>query len=258
MIKSKIEELFKFLTLILPISIGATFIYEVSFFWGIGIYQTPLGLADLFRGWVNWLGSLIYFLVVFITFILLLPWSIFARVLVSKDNLKKSEAITTRKIGIIEQLIYLILIIIFPMLYGAKMLPLAFFAIFGVLINITLIETRGYSKEKQRATMIFRVFFYFILVFYSYHGINDGNLALDKSFKSSSKLTFNSEEFKVVRLFDQWALVKGSDDQFSWIYHQSDRKIDAIPFIPERKFIGLIPYCALYENVKFCKMLNFD
>lgn len=246
--------LFDYIKLVVPFSISLTLFYETSFFLGadISLKNAPIGVSDLFRGWTIWLTTVIFSLIGFFSG----QFSAQRRSFKSSfENSIFANPEAKKTFWMCEKILYGFLTLSF-LLFGEKLLfttILIPFTLSSIRIASSKLTNEKYLINQKNLgyllTLILIIFYTCNQAFWS------GRFATEGEFTSSSKLTFQQEEFKVVRIFDQWTLVKTSENKFSWIYHQSDRKIDIVS--EPSKFIGLIPYCSKYTSIKICQELSF-
>ncbi len=231
-----IETLIKFA---IPTLILTSIAYELMYFQalGISISDTPIGISDLFRSWMSW-----YATVIAVLFGFFIPESIFKRVenyktedqLINEtSNPKQTRAIRANANKVLKWA-WLSLSII-PILFGESFILFAYSGVFLFSVSFVRWLDVGKTKQDQLNTLIYTFIFLF-LSFFAFRGFTDGAMIAKK--KASVFVDYKGQNLNVVRVFDQWTLATCNNEDYVWIYHQSDRSLTT--HAERKKFDGLI------------------
>lgn len=92
--------------------------------------------------------------------------------------------------------------------------------------------------------------FWLVILFCGMNAFNIGKSLYDAASEPIYVTNMSDKkDVELVRVFDQWSLVRLDKREFAWVFHQSDR---VIKFTPERRqFIGA--YCYFWQEYSSTK-----
>lgn len=255
----------KHLRFVLPLSVAISLLYEVAYFWGLGISiaETPLSAIDFVRGWMEW-GT--YSL----SFILGVASAAFVGKAIKRTSEERSskyqnlEVLETKGIRYVDNeklsefadnalrsLCFVTLAIVF--LFGEWFLNIALIGFVYIAIRIYAWFYQENSEEiKKEQTLMLILFVSIVYIFIV--GFTNGAYALNSKHEkiTMSVKVQDNEDVKLLRFFDSWVLSKNKNNSFSWINNQSQIRVD---FLAKRaQFIGLL--CLYKRDYQFAR--NWD
>jgi hypothetical protein len=247
----------------LPVIVLISVSYEFFFFLGMGssLSQSPLVTADFLRGWIEWSPSFIIFVIGYFA----------TRALSLQTNRIKDDTLThatenneitkpyrlkqiKKRLSLSDVCFVVSGLLFFHFLLngertnnllGSCLLMLACGA-------IDLLFRSSIAQENQLILASGILILGFVLFFAGY-GFHRGSSVIDKrNFDiyntSTLQMKLDDQTVNVVRIFDQWALVKRTAGNFAWINHQSGKLIE---FESHRvRFKGILCYFFDYRCYK--------
>jgi hypothetical protein len=251
----KTETYFKLLAVVAML---CSALYEFMYFQGFGlsIRDVPINTADLVKGWAEWgtygggilLGIFINELVI----ARVEGWKTEDEIVSSSSNPQRLKNFRASPYKLVYWL-GLLLLVAFLFIGEAAAIPtmLGFIVVSTIFIK-WLIEGSLYESifyEKRIPIFIVANIGFAVL------GFSNGSNAMNSSFSldAPTMTVENGEAVKVIRIFDQWTLVRTEGKQFGWVNNQSNK---VIKFNTDRyQFIGLA--CYLKKNYDFAKFMGF-
>lgn len=237
------EKVSLLLKLIIPTLVIASLTYELNYFWGMGlaINATPLAVNDLLRSWIEWgsiflLASLGYLL--FETFLKRAEnWQSEDQIINSANNPELTKKIRKYFWQVIKIFAYLTLLIF--LLFGENYLISAMFGFFALGHTTILWVTEKSPIDHNRPLIRLLTLSIFFIIYFSIKGFSDGKDVLDNKSTIDSQIVINNKNYEVIRIFNDWSLLRINSNELRWVHHQSDRTIAAK--IGRNRFIGIAP-----------------
>ncbi len=249
----KKTEILEFSALVVTYSVVVSIVYDFFFFIGLGINlsMTPIGPVDFLRGWMEWTSKgMFYFIGLMIHFIVrrIESWKTEEELIKSTSNpeqMKKIREMPLKLIFWIAAALFSVYLIFGEVVYSVAILGIIVagsFFISWFLSGTTFSETVLHPKWSS---------LWSVLIFCGVFGFHQG---AEVMYQSPESLPLNTSStstdgLPVIRLFDQWSLVRLNEKELGWYFHQSDR---LIKFTPERRqFIGA--YCFYWQQTENSK-----
>jgi hypothetical protein len=227
-------------------------VYEFFFFLGLGtdLSHTPLNPVDFLRGWMEWANTGQYIFFVFLTHLLirkLESWKTEEEIVASSSSPELTRKIRNsphRYIIWLGGILLMKFLIVGEIHYQS--------GIIGIIITSIIIFDWIVDGSPQSSN-IFNAklpLFWFALIFCGLNAFKIGTSVYDARTEPLYVTKISSGKYvEVVRVFDQWSLVRLDKREFAWVFHQSDREIK---FSPERhQFIGA--YCYFWQEYSSTK-----
>ena len=247
------EKIITVTKLAVPAVVILSIAYEWSYFYGLGISlsQTPLSSSDFLKGWIRWYPIAFGFLTGLFLIKVLIPrlehWKTEEEIIQSSKN---PEA--TRRDRLLPWRIaqfFSLFLLLFPILFGEAYATLGSMGL-GYLwarFMVWLFRKAPWESFDLDALLYGGLAIVSILLIGFQSGASTLNTKLIGS-SPSYKISSESSATPIVRSFDQWTLVRVSENEFSWIQHDSNAIIN---FKSERQpFRGLA--CS-YFNTYPCR-----
>lgn len=241
------NNLTKFLSFTLPTVALVSLSYEMSYLWGLGITisGSPISNNDILRGWQQW------YIFIAPIFLLTLKPALSIRIFhaFKKNiiNLKPEEKVLiSSKIHGLMRILGYVLIGLF-LFYGefVGLYLILGMLIFGSDFLFNLKQHRLISRESLRAGM-------FILLITSIFGFYGFGMGLLDSYKSyfTDGMTIEDKDNSVksvIRIYENWTLVRESVESYAWLSNQSDKKI----IVPTDRyyFLGALCFSKQFFNI---------
>jgi hypothetical protein len=239
----------------IPVVVLISVTYEFFFFKGMGssLSQSPLGTSDFLRGWIDWSPLLIPFII----------GHIFTRAYFLQADRERNAVITyqiedakvakprwlkcVQKWFTLSDLFFVsgALLLCHFLLYGEQVTFLL--GTSALLFSLGVFERLHQSSITQRSRLVLAtgISIFGVVAFFAASGFYRGSSVLDLDIFESDKppefsMKLDEQTVTVVRVFDQWALVKKAAGTYAWIHHQSGKLIE---FEPHRyRFQGVVCY----------------
>ena len=250
----KIQNYFK---VFIPISIAASICYEIAFFmgFGVGIKDAPIGTADFLRGWLQWSAyGWGLFAGYFISNILIRRiegWKTEEQIIASAKDPEKLRRFRNSPYKFI-RLGAIFLGMQFLFVGEVSFLPLYLLSIW---LAIDLVKWLFIGSPYENYLINQRSMFLIVcLVGFLVLGFERGSITMRMKYSDiEPSLELQAgENVKVIRILDQWSLVKTKDEEFGWVNHQSGK---LIKFKANRyQFVGLL--CYAKKNFEFASKWN--
>ncbi len=250
----KKSEVLEVSALIVAYSVVVSIMYDFFFFIGLGVDLsfTPLGPVDFLRGWMEWTSKGVFFFIgLFIHFVVrrIESWKTEDEIVNATSNPQQARALRDSSAKLIywsAAFMFAIFLLLGEMVYTLAILAVVLagaFIVFWFLRGTSFAETLLHPKWSSLWT---------VLIFCAVFGYLQGAEVMNVSKKYQMTTSVPSmPDVEVVRLFDQWSLVRISEKELGWYFHQSDR---LIKFAPERRqFIGA--YCFYWQQMENSKPL---
>lgn len=226
-------------------------VYEFFFFLGLGtdLSHTPLSPIDFLRGWMEWTNSCRYFFLGVLTDFLIRKF----KSRKSKDEKVASPISSEKTKEIPDSLVILIGLgggtLLLLLIYGELYYSISMFGLMLILVGGIVWIALGSPLRSSLLSPQWSMF-WVVIVFCGMNAFNIGKSVYDASSEPLYVTNIsNDKDVEVVRVFDQWSLVRLDKRQFAWVFHQSDR---VIKFTPERRqFIGA--YCYFWQEYSSTK-----
>lgn len=239
------------LELAVPYVVISSVGYEFFYFKGLGyqLNSTPLGVADFFRGWIFWLAVV---LPAFVGFFVSNSSSKPLHILPSNLQQPTKNSSCAYKVFYYFSLYspYLfsgvgVTVFIWFLFLGEQ---ISFALQLGILLVFLGILEKMHQWSMTRVqTVGITLFALFLCVCVS--GFEKGSIVLDDEFRATKQgligLTkLDEQEVDVIRIYDQWSLVRIYPKQYAWINHQSGRSIKFN--VSRKRFQGI--FCISNED----------
>ncbi len=247
-----------YMKLLASMAILCSALYEFMYFQGFGlsIRDVPINTTDLVKGWAEWgaYGGGILF-GIFVNELLLSRiegWKTEGEIISSSSNPQQTKKIRESPY----KLIFwtgILLFVGFLVIGEAAAVPtmLGFIVVIATFLKWLLIGSPYESFLYEQRISIFIV----ANIGFAVLGFSNGVNAMNSDFSQEAPTmkVDNDETVKVIRIFDQWTLVKTESKEFGWVNNQSNK---VIKFNTDRyQFIGLA--CYLKKNYEFAKFIGF-
>ncbi len=240
------------------LSVAISLLYEVAYFWGMGISiaATPLSAIDYVRGWMEWGTYCISF------FMGIASFALMSKVIhkASNEKVENRNELNVAQKGddyedvsefadkALKYFSYCTLIIVF--LFGEWFLNISLIGFVYIAIKV-FVWVSGDSSEVDRKnqTMLLAIFVGLIYIFIM--GFTNGGRALNSSYQEMGAIIKiqENEKIKLVRYFDSWMLSKNESNKFAWINNQSQARVE---FVANRsQLIGLL--CLYKRDYQFAR-----
>lgn len=236
-------------SLAIPFAVASSLIYEVCYFWGlgIGIARAPLSPSDYLTGWTEWSSvGLYFFLGMFVNVIVfgrIENWKSEEELIANSKNPEKLRKLRNgpAKAFIVFAFALGLIFIVVGEVNLVAFLPFIFLSLLAIVIWLA----KGSAFEDQLRTSRIQVLIG-TLIICGINGFSHGTNVLAHANKSQFATIIEGQNKQVIRIFDQWTLVRLNDERFSWVSNQSELKID---FKPDRnRFVGIYCYYQWHWN----------
>ena len=218
----------------LPVVFVISAAYEYFYFKALGIdlSKTPLGTSDFLRGWIVWMPVLIPLIagrLLSQAFVFLANGS---SPEVKTPQLQRSPAAIKLVKTAFWSLIALGASIAFSYIVIGEYIQLLLqncIATFAVAIWIKL-PTKGTSNQHQESIKFLLIPIAFV-AYFSLNGFAEGSVVLDDEFDISNlhsrqKIKIEGSAYDVIRVFEQWTLVRIRPKHYVWLNNQSSQTIE--------------------------------
>jgi low affinity Fe/Cu permease len=247
------EKLKNALELAAPYVVTSSIGYEFFYFKGLGyqLSSTPLGVADFFRGWLFWLAVV---LPAFVGFFVSSTSSKPLHILPSNLQQPTENSTCTYKFIYYFSLYspYLfsgtgITVFIWFLFLGEQVAFALQMAILLVFLGILEKMHQWSMTRVQTVATALTALFLCVCVF----GFERGAAVLDDEFRATRQsfvgvTKLDEQEVDVIRIYDQWSLVRLYPKQYAWINHQSGHSIKFS--VSRKRFQGI--FCI--KNDDWC------
>jgi protein-S-isoprenylcysteine O-methyltransferase Ste14 len=230
-------------------------VYEFMYFQGVGISisQAPLSVIDFIRGWAEW--AMFAFGILFGVFVNELlfgrveKWRSENEIISSSENPSKLTFFRELPFTLIKHFSY-ILAFAFLLIGEAVIVATSMgIIVLAIIFFKWLMEGSPYEEKFLNKSTILLVV---LIVGVSINGFHKGVMALNYPYKNiEAEMKIDDGVVKVIRIFDQWALVKTKEESFGWVNNQSNKLIKI--HTDRYQFIGLL--CYAKKNYEFAKDL---
>lgn len=231
-------------------------VYEFMYFQGVGISisQAPLSLVDFIKGWAEWgtfaFGILFGVFVNELFFGRVEKWRSESEIISASNNPNKMKFIRELPYVLIKYLSY-ILFGAFLLLGEASVIATSLgIIVIAILFFKWILESSPYEDKFLNKSGVFLVV---LIVGLCINGFHKGMMASNYSYKNieAEMRVENDVVVKVLRIFDQWTLVKTKEETFGWVNNQSNKLIKF--HVDRYQFVGLL--CYAKKNYEFAKNL---
>lgn len=238
------EKISLLLKLTIPTLVIASLTYELNYFWGMGlsINSTPLEVSDLLRSWIEW-GSI--FLSASLAYLLLETflkraenWRSEDQIINSTNNPELTRKFREYSWRTMKFFAYLTLLIF--ILFGEDYLMKSIIGFYALGHSFILWVTEKSPVDHNRSLIRLLTFSTFFVIYFSIKGFSDGKAILDNQPAIDSQIEIKNKNYEVIRIFNNWSLLRINLNELGWIHHQSDRTIKVK--ISRDRFIGVAPY----------------
>jgi hypothetical protein len=236
--------------------LGVGIVYEVMYFIGIGIdiRNAPHSKFDYLSNWTEWIyyiaGMLLFF--IFDLFSSKLEnWKTEEQIISSTSNptfykkLRASPAISIK---------YLSFILFFIFLFVGEIAfhtTLVFSTVFMIIFYEYLILGSPLQKKIPQRLTIFTLILLCGIGSIGYsNGIRDYHSSFQENYKNN--LLINNEKINVLRIYENWSLVRRNNEGLYWISNSTEKVI--IINSDKNQFIGI--GCYLKFNFELTKNIN--
>lgn len=238
----KIETFLKFT---LPTVVLSSLSYEICYLWGldINIADTPLSNGDILRGWQQW-----YIFLIPLLFITLFPNSIirvwnFIKKRPRKGSVKHSNSLKIANVLLRILTIFATILFLAYLLFGDQLIAFLIlsFSIFSFRFLANLTINKIINGRFLMFTSMICLFSSMVGSYASLFARLDYHKSL---FEDKSLVEVDGYKKTVVRIYENWTLVRYGFETYAWLHHQSDRKI--IYNTDRTYFLGAI--CFAHRN----------
>ncbi len=231
----KIETFLKFT---LPTVVLSSLSYEICYLWGldINIAHTPLSNGDILRGWQQW-----YIFLIPLLFITLFPNSIirvwnFIKKRPRKGSVKHINNERLASILLVTLTIFATILFAMFLLFGDQLIAFLIlsFSIFSFRFLASLSKNRIING---RFLMFISMICLFSSIIGSYASLFAKLDYYNSLFDEKTYVEVNETKKNVIRVYENWTLVRNGFESYAWLHHQSERKI--IYNVDRLHFLGI-------------------
>ncbi|MBU3591557.1 hypothetical protein ICN11_05980 [Polynucleobacter sp. 78F-HAINBA] len=248
-LKNLLDLFYNSIKLLIPTVIGISLVYESMYFLGLGtsIAKTPLGVNDYLKSWVEWSVPIFFLCIGFFA----APTK--HRMLISKSmDSRRYQWEYMRSLSLVVGIAFIAIY----MLFGEWYLLFAMMGCSSLSIYIFLsyvIKRNGSTNMLWFAILVLPI----MVISIGFTGYAQGKLVLQEiSPANSISINLDGQEQSVIRIFDQWTLIKISKGHLGWVRHDSDRLIEF--HVNSEPFNGYAPQASIYMSFDRNKLNAHD